>query len=157
MTKHSGVRGQGRPLKPSSDTWRIATALGLRHDAPPPRPEAETVSEPVSAATVEAIIRERALRARHIPGELFADPAWDMMLELIHAELGQRRVTASILCKAAGVSTSVGLRWIDALLSKGLCTRTAGVGDPDGIFIQFSDEGSKAIRGYFTELAARSE
>jgi hypothetical protein len=159
MTKHSGVPGPGRPLKPSNDTLRIATALGPRHDAPPPDSEAETISHsgPISAATVEAIIRQRALRAIHIPGELLGDPAWDMLLELMHAELGERRATASIVCKVAGVSTSVGLRWIDVLLSKGLCTRTAGVDDPDRIFLQLSAEGRKAMRGYFTDLAARSE
>ena len=159
MTKHSGVPGSGGPLKPSNDTLRIATALGPRHGAPPPGTEREIPSElgPVSAATVEAIIRRRALRATHIPGELLADAAWDMLLELMHAELGERRVTASILCKAAGVSTSVGLRWIDVLLAKGLCWRTAGTDDPDQSFVQLSDEGSRAMRGYFTDLAERSE
>ena len=155
MTKHSGVPGPGRPLKPSNHTLRITTALGPRHDAPPLTPISH--SGPVSAATVEAIIRQRALRATHLPGELLADAAWDMLLELMHAELGERRVTASILCKAAAVSTSVGLRWIDVLLSKGLCTRTARTDDPDESFVQLSDEGSKAMRGYFTDLAERSE
>jgi len=157
MTKHSGVPGPGRLLQPSSDTWRIATALGRRHDEPPARPEAETILEPVSAATVEAIIRQRALRASHVPEELLADAAWDMLLELMHAELTERRVPAPILCKAAGVSTSVGRRWIDVLLSKGLCTRTAGADDPDESFIQLSDKGRKAMRGYLNDLAERSE
>jgi hypothetical protein len=159
MTKHSGVPGPGRPLQPSNDTLRISTALGPRHDGPPLRPEQETLSDvgPVSAAAVEAIIRRRALRETHIPGELLADAGWDMLLELMHAELGERRVTVSILCKAAGVSTSVGRRWIDVLISKGLCTRTVGADDPDENFVQLSDEGSKAMRGYFTDLAQHSE
>jgi hypothetical protein len=159
MTKYSGVPRAGRPLKPSNDTLRIATSLGRRLDAPPPRREAETLSDlvPVSAATVEAIIRRRALRATHIPGDLLAEAAWDMLLELMHAELSERRVTASILCKAAGVSTAVGRRWIDVLLSKGLCTRTAGADDPDESFVQLSYEGGKAMRGYFSDLAENSE
>jgi hypothetical protein len=46
----------------------------------------------VSADTVRAVIRARRLRSRYFADDLFADPAWDMMLDLLQAEIAQLRV-----------------------------------------------------------------
>ena len=148
MTKQSGVPEPERSLKPSNDTLRIATALGSSAGSPTTAP---------SLVTLEAIIRQRALRSAYLPGEVLTDSAWDMLLELLHAELCERRLTASILCKAAGVSVSTGLRWIEVLVTKGLCTRTAGVNDIDRTFVQLSEQGSEAMRGYLIELVRTSD
>lgn len=153
MTKQSGRPGSERPLTPSNDTVRIATALGSAYRK---STDATSNHEPLSPATVEAAIQQRALRSDYVPGELLTDAAWDMLLELLHVELEGRSVTASILCKAAGVSGSTGLRWIDVLVSKGLCTKT-GRGDPSKALIELSEKGSKAMRGYFLRTDGRSE
>ena len=42
-----------------------------------------------SLETVRAVIRARRLRARYFDEELFADPAWDMLLDLLQAEIAQ--------------------------------------------------------------------
>jgi hypothetical protein len=42
-------------------------------------------------------------RARFFQEELFADPAWDMLLDLLQAEIAQHRVPVSSLCIAAAV------------------------------------------------------
>ena len=156
MTKQTGVPDSGQPLEPSNDTIRIATALGSHPDRSLPGLEAvaRSSSKPVSAASVEALIRQRALRSMYVPGKVLAEPAWDMLLELLHAELTERSVVASILCKAAGISNATGLRWIDVLVSQGLCIRTTG---PSTVCIQLSEHGSEAMRGYFAELAASPE
>ena len=160
MTKQSGVPDSGRVLKPSNDTTRVARSLAF----PPGTPNSpaletgvasELGSQPLSAAVVESAIHERALRWTFVPAQLLTDSAWDMLLELIHSEITKRRVTSSILCKAAGVPASVGRRWIDALAAKGLCTRRDDAGDPDAV--ELTMRGSEAMRGYFSELANRSE
>ena len=147
MTKHSEPPEPARPLTPSNDTVRIATALGSAYGE---ASDSATRRQPLPAATVEAAIRERARRSAYVPGQVLTDPAWDMLLELLHAELEQRRVAASILCKAAGVSRSAGLRWIDVLVSKGLCTRTQD-DDPNKVLVELSEKGSQAMRGYFEQ------
>jgi len=43
------------------------------------------------------------MRARYFRDELFADPAWDMLLDLLQAEIAQLRVPVSSLCIAASV------------------------------------------------------
>ena len=39
------------------------------------------------------IIRQRQLRARFFDGDLFADPAWDMLLDLTAARIEMKRVS----------------------------------------------------------------
>lgn len=57
----------------------------------------------VTAAQVRDLLRARRLRADFLPGDLFADPAWDMLLDLLAAHLDQERVSVSSLCIAAAV------------------------------------------------------
>ena len=151
MTKQSGVRGGGQVLKPSNDTTRIARSLAFPPRTPvSPGIASEFGEQALSATVVESAIRERALRWVFVPAELLTDFAWDILLELLHAEITSRRATSSILCKAAGVPASVGERWIDHLIAKGLCTRRADAGDPDTV--ELTMRGSEAMRGYFSEL-----
>ena len=153
MTKQSGVPEPGRVLEPSNDTTRIATALRLLAGRSPPAfagpPNATHSWPPLSAAVVEAVISARALRSAYVPAELLSDPAWDMLLELLHAEITKRRVTTSILSKAAGIRTSAGLRWIETLIMMGLCAWSKS---PDHGFVQLTDQGSGAVRAYFAKL-----
>ena len=148
MTKQYGPPGSKQPLTPSNDTVRIATALGS-----PSGESADTTNDEALLGIVEAAVQQRALRSDYVPGELLTDAAWDMLLELLYVELEGRSVTASILCKAAGVSGSTGLRWIDVLVSKGLCTKTER-GDPGRALVELSAGGSKAMRGYFRAVAS---
>src|SRR5437762_3206264 len=53
-------------------------------------------------AQVRAILRARRSRDRFFDASLFADPAWDMLLELYLAELlGERRLSVGSLCQSA--------------------------------------------------------
>jgi len=44
------------------------------------------------------VIRARRLRDRFFDSDLFADPAWDMLLDLLQAEIVQLRVPVSRVC-----------------------------------------------------------
>lgn len=143
IAKESGAPDSKRPLEPGTNTMRIATALAPALGAGADLPSVETV---------EAIIRLRSLRAAHVPGELLGDPAWDMLLELFHAELGGRPVTSSVLSKAARVSVSTGQRWIKALVSRGLCNEVNDPSDSERLFIRLSEKGSEAMHGYFADV-----
>src|SRR5690606_24209072 len=65
-------------------------------------------------------LRVRRLRDEFLPGDLFADPAWDMLLDLFAARLEQERVSVSSLCIASAVPPTTALRWIRTLTEKGL-------------------------------------
>ena len=72
---------------------------------------------------VRRIIRQRQLRARFFDGELFGDPAWDMLLDLTAARVEHQRVSITSLCIASGVPPTTALRWINEMTSAGLLER----------------------------------
>src|SRR5437763_1940419 len=83
---------------------------------------------PLSVETVRSVIRARRMRARYFREELFADPAWDMLLDLLQAEIAQLRVPVSSLCIAAAVPATAALRGLKTVASQGIVVRRA---DPD--------------------------
>ena len=107
---------------------------------------------PLSVDVVRSVIRSRRLRARFFTEELFADPAWDMLLDLIQAELAQHRVPVSSLCIAAAVPATTALRWIKSMTDAGLFVRRADPHDGRRVFVELSPQASAAMRGYFAEL-----
>ena len=106
----------------------------------------------VSIETVRQVIRARRLRARFFDEELFADPAWDMLLDLLQAEIAQHRVPVSSLCIAAAVPATTALRWIKTMTDAGLFKRRADPHDGRRVFIELSPDASRAIRRYFGEV-----
>ncbi len=68
-------------------------------------------------------IKARRARERAFPTGLFADPAWDILLDLTLARLEHRQTSVSSLCIAASVPTTTALRWIKTLLEQGLIVR----------------------------------
>nr|WP_294851694.1 hypothetical protein [uncultured Sphingomonas sp.] len=106
----------------------------------------------VSGNTVRQMIRARRLRARFFDADLFADPAWDMLLDLFQAEIAQHRVPVSSLCIAAAVPPTTALRWIKTMTDDGLFVRRADPHDRRRIFVELAPAASDAMRRYFAEI-----
>jgi len=141
----------------SEEVNRIASTLARLSAGPVAAPASVEISDgadlpPVSAAKVRAAIQARRLRDQYFPEGLFADPAWDMLLDLFHAEIGQLRVPVSSLCIAAAVPATTALRWLRALVDKGLFIRHADPRDGRRVFVELAPEASRAMRRYFAEL-----
>jgi hypothetical protein len=119
-------------------------AAALRNDALRFRPEpAEPVD--ISAAEIRRVIRARRMRAEFFAGDLFADPAWDMLLDLFASELERRPVSVSSLCIAAAVPPTTALRWIGTLNEAGLFERRADPNDRRRAYIALSDRAQDAM------------
>ena len=103
---------------------------------------------PLDAGTIRAIIRARRLRDRYFKGGIFADPAWDMMLDLMAARLERHRVAVSSLCIAAAVPPTTALRWIKTLTERGVFVRCADPSDGRRVYIELSDEAARALASY---------
>lgn len=116
------------------------------------RPEPGGAPDP-TPRTVRATIRARRLRDQHFTPELFADPAWDMLLDLYAARLEGSRVSVSSLCIAASVPPTTALRWIGTMHDAGLFEREADPGDRRRAHIMLSTRAAEAMRGYFTAVA----
>jgi hypothetical protein len=72
---------------------------------------------------VRRVIRQRQMRARFFDGDLFADPAWDMLLDLTAAHVEKAKVSVTSLCIASSVPPTTALRWIGQMTEAGLLKR----------------------------------
>jgi len=103
-------------------------------------------------SAIRAMIRARRMRDQYFSGELFADPAWDMLLDLLLARLEQRTVAVSSLCIAAAVPPTTALRWIKRLTDEGIFIRTADPRDGRRVFIDLSDEAADGMANYIRAI-----
>lgn len=101
---------------------------------------------------IRRIIGQRQLRARHLAGDLFADPAWDMLLDLTAARAEHTRVSVSSLCIASGVPPTTALRWISLMVNSGLFQRIEDDTDRRRAFIALTDNAANGMARYFAEL-----
>lgn len=129
-----------------------AVSVGVGDNRPGYRADTTLDPEP-SARTVRATIRVRRMRDQHFPSELFADPAWDMLLDLYAARLEGRRVSVSSLCIAAAVPPTTALRWIGTMHDADLFGREADPTDRRRAHIRLTDRAASAMRGYFAATA----
>ena len=143
----------------SDEMGRIAATLARLSSSPDESgPVAMRLLDPppdaplLSVDIVRSVIRARRLRSRFFAENLFGDPAWDMLLDLLQAELAQHRVPVSSLCIAAAVPATTALRWIKSMTDAGLFVRRADPHDGRRVFVELSPGASAAMRGYFAEL-----
>lgn len=104
------------------------------------------------ADDIRAMIRMRRLRDRFFDAELFADPAWDMLLDLMAARIEGRQVAVSSLCIAAAVPPTTALRWIRTMTEAGLFIRRSDPRDGRRVFIELADETATALDHWFAAV-----
>lgn len=104
------------------------------------------------ASHIRDLIRRRQARAKFFEGELFADPAWDMLLDLTAAHIEKAQVSVTSLCIASGVPPTTALRWLRQMTEAGLFERVDDVCDKRRAFISLSDKALMAMASYFTEI-----
>ena len=129
----------GRAFAGSADDMSGRLARTSRPPLPDPR-------------LVRRIIRQRQLRARFFDGELFGDPAWDMLLDLTVARAEHTRVSVTSLCIASGVPPTTALRWIGQMTEAGLFQRVEDEADRRRAFVALTDKAADAMASYFAEL-----
>ena len=106
---------------------------------------------------VRRIIRHRQRRAKFFESDLFADPAWDMLLDLTAARAEHTRVSVTSLCIASGVPPTTALRWIGHMTEVGLLQRLEDETDRRRAFIALTDKASDAMARFFAELGPGTE
>lgn len=154
----AGRSGDGERLRQLSDeVARIAATLARMTDAPTNAPGLSAPAPggdipDVSAEAVRGAIRARRMREDFFEAELFADPAWDMLLDLLAAEIAQHRVPVSSLCIAAAVPATTALRWMKTMTDQGIFLRRSDPHDGRRVFIELAPQASVAMRRYFGAL-----
>lgn len=121
--------------------------------APPDRPpEAQLDQAAIARHWAKLLLDTYAARTNHFPGGLFADPAWDMLLDLMHAQLNGKRISVSSLCIAARVPATTALRRIGDLVASGLATRVRDENDGRRVFIELTEDGTTRMTRYLEQV-----
>ena len=154
----AGDQTSARLRQLSDEVNRIAATLARLSATPsvapihPTMPQSAAEVAPVAPETVRAVIRARQLRKRYFAEELFADPAWDMLLDLLQAEVSHLRLPISSLCIAVAVPATTALRWLKTMVDQGLFVRRADPHDGRRVFVELAPETSVALHRYFAEV-----
>ena len=141
----------------SDEVSRIASTLAQLSAAPAAirrpteQPPLDGGVPDVSAEAVRTVIRARRLRSRYFEDSMFADPAWDMLLDLLQAEIAQLRVPVSSLCIAASVPATTALRWLKMMTQQGIFLRRADPHDGRRVFVELAPTASQSLRRYFAD------
>ena len=158
----AGQRG-GLPGTPAGVTpWDVDSADYVEQVRAPSRdfaamprsfvPEERTLDRQ-RAKQVRRMLRQRRMREQYFPADLFADPAWDMLLDLYAARLERQPVSVSSLCIAAAVAPTTALRWIGRMTASGLMARRPDPGDRRRAFVVLTEQASTGMHGYASALA----
>ncbi len=119
LTRHNDAAMTGDPAQ---DNGLGARAAPAEEDRPTASNGAGSAYAPTHGE-IRSMLRARRMRDQFLPGDLFADPAWDMILDLMAARLAGQRVSVSSLCIAAAVPPTTALRWIRQLTERGVFAR----------------------------------
>lgn len=146
----------GRLLELSEEVSRIAGSLtrvsiGLRASVQQFQPSSNSNQPDVLLKWVSWLISARRKRANYVAHQLFGEPAWDMLLNLLRAELAYEPLSVASACTAAGISPSTGLRWLNALENHGLVVQEGSGRDANSNFVALSPDASNSLRRYLVD------
>jgi hypothetical protein len=106
----------------------------------------------IEPSDIRRAIKGRRTRDKFFGHDLFADPAWDMLLDLFAAELENKRVPVTSLCAASAVAPTTALRWISKLTDLGIIIRCPDHFDKRKTHVALSERASLAMRRYIADM-----
>ena len=107
----------------------------------------------VTARSVLSLLKARRIREACFDESLFADPAWDILLELYAAHLDDKRISISGVCVANPVPSTTALRWMDKLESGGWIIREDDPSDGRRAWVHLSNKATAAMDQFFFSSA----
>lgn len=105
------------------------------------------------AATINRLQIERRTRAAALPGELFREPCWDMLLDLAAHAAHNRRLSVTGIAQTAGLPQTTGLRHLEALREAGLVERHPDAYDARRTWVSLTPAGQDAMTAYLAAIA----
>ncbi|MEM1132848.1 MAG: hypothetical protein AAGH53_07925 [Pseudomonadota bacterium] len=104
------------------------------------------------AEEIKKVIKSRHRRFSFFDPDMFADPAWDILLDLYVAALEHRQVSVSSACIASCVPSTTALRWLSILEKNDLIIRKRDQHDLRRVFVELSDKGRHKLDEYFADV-----
>jgi DNA-binding MarR family transcriptional regulator len=109
-----------------------------------------------SVKIARRILAMRRLRDRLL-GDFFAEPSWDILLDLYVQSHEGRIVTVSQLSLATGAPPTTALRWINTMAEAGLLARRQDETDGRRVLVSLSERGEEAMRLLLASVIAATE
>ena len=125
----------------------IEAVLPRKRGALPDR----AISDLHLADVAERIYRARRRRERYFPGALFAEPAWDILLDLFISKARGQRVSTSGVTIAAGIPMATGLRRLSMLEKHGLLRRYTAPDDARLTLLELTPQGYRMMQAWVSE------
>jgi hypothetical protein len=110
---------------------------------------------PETVLIARRYLASRRRRSEILTTDLFADPAWDMLIDLFAAWGEGRRVSVSSVCMASGVPKSTALRWIPKMELEGLVRRWPDPRDARRTFIEITREAAVGVEDWLNATFVR--
>lgn len=107
-------------------------------------------AQPMNSA--RALKRARALRNDYFDADLFADPAWEILLELYVCSVTQQRIAVSKIAFVLNIPSTTVLRWVATLVDRGLIIRSPDPTDGRRTWASLSSLGLQKMETYFATL-----
>jgi hypothetical protein len=110
---------------------------------------------PETVLIARRYLASRRRRSQILTTDLFADPAWDMLIDLFAAWGEGRRVSVSSVCAASGVPRSTALRWVPDMERQGLVKRWPDPRDARRIFVEITREAAVGVEEWLNATFAK--
>lgn len=101
---------------------------------------------------VRLILKARQRRAEFLDASNFADPAWDILLDLTSAALEGRSVPAFSVSAAANVPMTTALRYVRRLVADGLIKRWDDPDDKRRSLLALEDDALESMIQYLSSV-----
>lgn len=109
---------------------------------------------PPDPRLIDNMQKLRRMRGQLIEGDLFADPAWDILLELYGARIRHKQVSVTSLCIAAEVPATTALRWISIMVERGILERRDDPDDKRRAYVHLAEPVARRLSQYFAEAGS---
>ncbi|NVE94931.1 winged helix DNA-binding protein [Altererythrobacter lutimaris] len=116
--------------------------------------QADTTIDRSNRPVVDQVKRDivsRTQREEYFPSEMFAEPAWDMLLDLYVANEAGIDISVTSLCIASNAPATTALRWLKLLEKWGLVSRSPDPTDQRRTFIKLTESSSSKLEAYFSD------
>ena len=113
--------------------------------APQAGSEQRAIDTMTPRAFFASLLGLRRIRERHFGIELFGEPAWDIMLQLMIARIDQRDLRVGELCASAASSPEATFQYINELVDAKLVDRFENAADTGDFFLSLSSEAARRM------------
>jgi len=142
------VAGLIRVRAPGADAGALASPEARAEPAPSDEGEQPTTATAAIPDYIRGLLRDAVVRRTIGGGELFGDPAWEMLLDLLLAEFEGRKVSVTSACIASGAPMTTALRLVRRLVEQGILVRYPDESDRRREFLSLSHSVAETLSDY---------